>query len=59
MKHMLMDPAFPDLVAAAAAVESENERQRPRGDPEPEPEDLTDALLTVLGKLRIPSTRFW
>ena len=23
MKHMLMDPAFPDLVAAAAAAERE------------------------------------
>jgi hypothetical protein len=59
MKHMLMNPAFPDLVAAAAAVESENERQRPRGGPEPGPEDLADALLTVLGKLQIRSTRFW
>ena len=58
MKHMLMDPAFPDLVAAAAAAEMD-ELLRPRNAPEPEPEDLADAFLTFLGKIQIAETRFW
>jgi hypothetical protein len=59
MKHMLMDPAFPDLVAAAAAAEREQELHRPRRAPEPEPEDLADAFLTFLGKIHLASTRLW
>jgi hypothetical protein len=59
MKHMLMNPAFPDLVAAAIAVEREKELRRPRNAPEPKPEDLADAFLTFLGKIRIGSTRLW
>lgn len=59
MKHMLMDPAFPDLVAAAVAVERENELRRPRNGPEPRPEDLADAFLTFLGKLHFGSSRLW
>ena len=59
MKHMLMDPAFPDLVAAAAATQRETELQRPRRAHEPLPEDLADAFLTFLGKIQIAETRFW
>jgi len=58
MKHMLMDPAFPDLVAAAAAAELD-ELQRPRNAPEPEPEDLADAFLTFLSRIHVASTRLW
>jgi hypothetical protein len=59
MKHMLMDPAFPDLVAADAAAEREQELQRSRHAPEPEPEDLADAFLTFLGKIHVASSRLW
>jgi hypothetical protein len=59
MKHMLMDPAFPDLVAAAAAAEREREIKRPHTHPEPEPEDIADAFLTFLGKIHFNSSRLW
>ena len=59
MKHMLMDPAFPDVVGAAAVAEQECALKRPSDGREPEPEDIADAFLTFLGKLEVASNRIW
>ena len=57
MKHLLMDPAFPDLIADWAAEEhgeSEYSPARPE-----RREHLTDAFLHFLGKLEVASNRLW
>ena len=57
MKHLLMDPAFPDLIADWAA-EEQSERDYPPTRPE-RCEHLTDAFLDFLGKLEVASNRLW
>ena len=57
MKHLLMDPAFPDLIADWAAKE-QGEREYPAARPERR-EHLTDAFLHFLGKLEVASNRLW
>jgi hypothetical protein len=59
MRHMLMDPAFPDLVAAAAAAERESELKAERHEPEKKPEDPAEAFLNLLRQLDVASTRLW
>ena len=56
MKHLLMDPAFPDLIPTAAAEEHE---RKPHNDFVEAPIDLTDEFLTFLGQAEIASTRLW
>ena len=56
MKHLLMDPAFPDLIPAAAAEESES---KPHNELVESPADLTEEFLAYLGKAEIASTRLW
>jgi len=58
MKHLLMDPAFPDLVAAVA-VAQRNEPKPPSRRSEPVPDDGADAFLTFLGRMEIASNRLW
>ena len=57
MKHLLMDPAFPDLVAAAAAEDRDRD-PAPAIDPAT-PVDRTDEFLAFLGKAEIALTRLW
>jgi hypothetical protein len=56
VKHLLMDPAFPDLVAAAAE-QRRRELKDWRRDEEPAP--AADAFMIFLGKLEVASTRLW
>jgi len=60
LKHMLMDPAFPDLVGDWAA--GDDEESAARGTANDNREDRTadpaDAL-TRLGRLEIAATRLW
>jgi hypothetical protein len=58
MKHLLMDPAFPDLVAAAAAAQR-NEPTSPSRRPPPAPDDAAEAFVTFLGRMEIASSRLW
>jgi hypothetical protein len=58
MKHLLMDPAFPDLVAAVA-VAQRNEPKPPSRQPEPIPNDAAETFLTFLGRMEIASSRLW
>ena len=59
LKHLLMDPAFPDLVANWAATD-QGELTRGTGNDNRERKsaDLADPL-TLLGKLEIAATRLW
>lgn len=63
MRHMLMDPAFPDLVAQAA-VEETTELEFTlaccANDDWPDPTDaFADPLLTALAKMDVAATRLW
>ena len=60
MKHLLMDPAFPDIVgewaaAEAAALTGANDN----GDAADERWELSDPLLAVAARMEIEATRLW
>ena len=63
MRYMLMDPAFPDIVAEWAADPAETGGSEAcdcaNDNGEDGPNDLSDPLLAVLGKLEIAATRLW
>jgi hypothetical protein len=62
MKHLLMDPAFPDLVGQAVAPEPEQPRRGPcpcANDNGGAGDDFADPLLVMLGKLEVATTRLW
>ena len=59
LKHLLMDPAFPDLVANWAATD-QGEPARGTGNDNRERKGADPAdPLTLLGKLEIAATRLW
>ena len=58
MKHLLMDPAFPDIVGAWAAEERDCANDNHGKDHEPN-HDLSDPLLIILAKMEIAATRLW
>jgi hypothetical protein len=61
MKHSLMSPAFPDLVAAAAAAHA-NELAFDRAPPRRSQrclDDIADLLLTLEAELQMAATRIW
>jgi hypothetical protein len=63
MRHLLMDPAFPDIVGEWAADPGEtggSEASASANDNgEDSPDDFSDPLLAALGKLEIAATRLW
>lgn len=62
MKHMLMDPAFPDIVGewAARGLQPDTQGCDHTNDNDDEAaNDLSDPLLTLIGKLEIAATRLW
>ena len=59
LRHMLMDPAFPDLVADWAADEEATAATCANDNREEAADDLADPLLTLLGKQEIAATRLW
>jgi hypothetical protein len=61
LKRMLMDPAFPDLVANWAASDDDASQNRDSANDNRENADAdpTDPLLTMLGKLEVAATRLW
>jgi hypothetical protein len=59
LKHMLMDPAFPDLVADWAANEKPASATCANDNGQEATDDLADPLLTLLGKQEIAATRLW
>ena len=60
MKHLLMDPAFPDLVAEWACNDSGNAAHDCANDNWQDfVSDLADPLLITLGRLEVAATRLW
>jgi hypothetical protein len=56
---MLMDPAFPDLVAEAAAEERKSELRAANDDSDAEPRDPVELFLDVLAIMEVAQTRVW
>jgi hypothetical protein len=57
MKHLLMNPAFPDIVGEAARAEREpRARIHPR---QAEQEGAAIAFLDFLGRMEVAATRLW
>jgi hypothetical protein len=60
MKHLLMDPAFPDLIAEWAGNDSRNAAHDCANDNcQDIAGDLADPLLITLGRLEVAATRLW
>jgi hypothetical protein len=62
MRHLLMDPAFPDIVGAWAAEAHVSPAARPCPRPcndDYAEHDYADPLLDLLGRLEIDATRVW
>ena len=61
MRHLLTDPAFPDLVAEWAEQESRAgvDRSERANDNDIRPEELPDPLLPLFAKAEIAATRLW
>ena len=61
MKNLLMDPAFPDLVAEwAGSDDTLLQRCECANDNGEQPvNDVADPLLLTLAKLEIAATRLW
>jgi len=60
MKHLLMDPAFPDVVGEWAEGGEDLESAYWANDNQgAEDGDPFDSLLTLLGELNVAATRLW
>jgi hypothetical protein len=60
MKHLLMDPAFPDIVGKWAADEAAAQvASGCANDNDGELEELSDPLLTLVARAEIEATRLW
>jgi hypothetical protein len=57
MKHLLMDPAFPDLIEILVEAD-ECDCANDNSDDGPIHE-LSDPLLIILAKMEIAATRLW
>ena len=62
MKHLLSDPAFPDIVGEWAAEEARKEATTLApcaNDNPPEADALSDPLLALVARAEIEATRLW
>ena len=62
MKHMLMDPAFPDIVGEWAKGENCRETSCGNGandNDQAERDALSDPLLELIARAEIAATRVW
>jgi hypothetical protein len=56
MRHLLMDPAFPDLLRQ---LEDERKDERCANDNGMDAEELSDPLLIAFARAEIAATRCW
>jgi hypothetical protein len=56
---MLMDPAFPDLVAEAATEERKGELRATNGVAKTPPRDPVELFLDLLATMEVAATRVW
>jgi hypothetical protein len=61
MRHLLMDPAFPDIVGEWAEQEAKDEASKVpcANDNHDEPAELSDPLLALVARAEIEATRLW
>ena len=60
MRHLLMDPAFPDLIAQWAEEKIKSRTRESANDNAQEHTDeLRDPLLDELARLELGATRIW
>jgi hypothetical protein len=60
MRHLLMDPAFPDMVREWASEPPKGElRKRVANDNGSEVSDIADPFLTMIARMEIAATRAW
>jgi hypothetical protein len=60
MRHLLMDPAFPDIVGEWAEREARAETANDNeGDDDSDADALSDPLLALVAKAEIDATRLW
>ena len=61
MRHLLMDPAFPDIVGEWAAQEAQHETSKvaSANDNHGEVAELSDPLLALVARAEIEATRLW
>lgn len=60
MRHLLMDPAFPDMVREWAGEPPKAEiRKRVANDNGSAVSDIADPFLTMIARMDIAATRAW
>lgn len=60
MRHLLMDPAFPDIVGEWAEREAKDDRQGAwANDNHEEAAELSDPLLSLVARAEVEATRLW
>jgi hypothetical protein len=61
MKHLLMDPAFPDIVGEWASSEAKANAATNgwANDNDSKYEDLSDPLFDLVAKAEVAATRLW
>ena len=61
MRHLLMDPAFPDIVGEWAEQEARVEAGKvaSANDNHDEADELSDPLLALVARAEIEATRLW
>jgi hypothetical protein len=61
MRHLLMDPAFPDIVGEWAEQEAQFEagKAASANDNHDEAAELSDPLLALVARAEIEATRLW
>jgi hypothetical protein len=59
MRHLLMDPAFPDIVGEWAREEAKRRVPASSNDNEADAKELWDWLLPLIARAEIDATRMW
>jgi hypothetical protein len=61
VRHLLTDPAFPDIVAQWAAQDASRDTQSSTcaNDNNDERGGLSDPLLSIIARAQIEATRIW
>ncbi len=60
MRHLLMDPAFPDIVGEwAQETQEEAQQSFSANDNHDETAALSDPLLSLIARAEIEATRLW
>jgi hypothetical protein len=60
-RHLLMDPAFPDIVGEWAKHEARSEAKSAEcaNDNETEHDDLSELMLALAARAEVEATRLW